>query len=233
MEPAPLWASSYTHLFYKVQDPFSACKQSKFQKENTSILRSILMQDLSLLHRSRNSERDFIGWSQLLHPSLMQSPALTPISCTKSKIHSAHADSQIPKKKEKHFYFEISLMQDQSLLHRTETQEEILLGGASSLVGQLLHPSLLQSPRSIQRMQTVQIPPPPPPPKKRHFYFEINLDAGPVFATQMKKLRKRFRWVEAAPLWASSYTHPLYKVQDPFSACRESKFKKKNKQKKS
>ena len=113
-------------------------------------------------------------------------------------------------------------MQDQSLLHRSETQEEILLGGASSLVGQLLHPSLLQSPRSIQRMQTVQIP------KRKHFYFEINLDAGPVFASQIKKLRKRFRWVEPAPLWASSYTHPLYKVQNPFSACRESKFQKEN-----
>ena len=80
-------------------------------------------------------------------------------------------------------------------------------------MGQLLHPSLVQSPTSIQRMQTVQIP-------KKHFYFEISFDAGPVFASQIKKLRKRFCWVEPAPLWASSYTHLLYKVQDPFSAWR-------------
>ena len=38
-----------------------------------------------------------------------------------------------------------------------ETQEENLQGGTSSLVGQFLHPiSLVQSSRSIQRMQTVQ-----------------------------------------------------------------------------
>jgi len=42
-----------------------------------------------------------------------------------------------------------------------------------------------------------------------------NLDVGPVYASQIKKLRKRFL-VEPAPLWASSYTHLLYKVQDPF-----------------
>ena len=39
-----------------------------------------------------------------------------------------------------------------------ETQEENLQGGTSSLVGQFLHPiSLVQSSRSIQRMQTVQL----------------------------------------------------------------------------
>ena len=45
-----------------------------------------------MLHRSR----EFAGWNQLLC-----GPVLTPnISCTKLKIHSAHADSPIvPEKK--------------------------------------------------------------------------------------------------------------------------------------
>jgi len=44
-----------------------------------------------MLHRSRNSGREFAGWNQL--PCR---PVLTPnISCTKLKIHSAHADSPI------------------------------------------------------------------------------------------------------------------------------------------
>ena len=38
-----------------------------------------------------------------------------------------------------------------------ETQEENLLGGTNSFAGQFLHP-LLQSSRSIQLMQTVQVP---------------------------------------------------------------------------
>ena len=44
-----------------------------------------------MLHRSRDSGREFAGWNQL--PC---GPVLTPnISCTKLKIHSAHADSPI------------------------------------------------------------------------------------------------------------------------------------------
>ena len=44
-----------------------------------------------MLHRSRNSEREFAGWNQL--PC---GPVLTPnISCTKLKIYSAYADSPI------------------------------------------------------------------------------------------------------------------------------------------
>ena len=51
---------------------------------------AIWMRDQSMLHKSRNSGREFVGWNQL--PC---EPVLTPISCTKLKIHSAHADSPI------------------------------------------------------------------------------------------------------------------------------------------
>ena len=44
-----------------------------------------------MLHRSRNSGREFAGWNQLPGGSV-----LTPnISCTKLKIDSAHGDSPI------------------------------------------------------------------------------------------------------------------------------------------
>ena len=54
----------------------------------------------------------------------------------------------------------------------------------------------------------------------RQFFFILCWqfwNVGPVYASQIKKLRKRFL-VEPAPLWASSYTHLLYKAQDPYSA---------------
>jgi len=44
-----------------------------------------------------------------------------------------------------------------------------------------------------------------------------NVDEGPVYASQIKKLRKRFL-VELPPVCASSYSHLLYKAQDPFTA---------------
>ena len=115
MEPTPLQVSSYTHLLYKAQDPFSACRQPQVQ--NNFLSGAILMKDQSLLHRSRNSERD-------------------------------------------------------------------LPGGTNSFAGQLLHPSPVQSSRSIQRMQTV--------PGPKQFSIWRNFHEGPVFASQIKKLRKRF-----------------------------------------
>ena len=76
VEPTPLQVSSYTHLLYKAQDPFSARRQSQVQ--NNFLSETILMKDQSLLHRSRNSGRDLLGGTnsfagQLLHPSPVQS----------------------------------------------------------------------------------------------------------------------------------------------------------------
>jgi len=104
------------------------------------------LEDQSLLHRSRNSGREFVGWNQLLCRSV-----LTPVSCTKFKIHSTHADSL---KAETNF-FSSTIWKTSLCFTDQETQEENLLGGTSSFVGQFLHPSLVQSSRSIPRMQTV------------------------------------------------------------------------------
>ena len=104
----------------------------------------------SLCFTDQETQREAFWWNQL--PC---GPVLTPISCTKLEIHSAHAESSI-------------------------------------------------------------VP-------KQVFFLSCpgNLDMGPVYASQIKKLRKRFL-VEPAPLWASSYTHLLYKAQDLFSKWKKS-----------
>ena len=144
VELTPLQVSSYTHLLFKVQDPFHACKQ--FKGPNKFLL----------------------------------------------------------------FYN----LEDQSLFHRSKTQEENLLGGTNSFVRQFLRPSLVQNLRSIPHMQTVQGP------KQISSLVQFG---RPVFVSQIKKLMKRICCVEPTPLQVSSYTHLLYKVQDPFHACRQSK----------
>ena len=45
-----------------------------------------------------------------------------------------------------------------TLLYRSRNIERNLIGGTNSFASQFLHPSLVQSPRSIQHMQTVQVP---------------------------------------------------------------------------
>ena len=78
-------------------------------------------------------------------------------------------------------------MQDQSLPHRSRNSGRALLGGTNSVAGQFVHQTPVQSSKSIQRMQTVQ-----------GFQNPIsslnNFDVGPVFASQIKKLRKSFTW---------------------------------------
>ena len=76
------------------------------------------------------------------------------------------------------------LMKDQSLLQRSRNSGRDMLGGTNSFAGQLLHPSPVQSSRSIQHMQTVLAP--------KHFSISSNFDEGAAFASQIKKLRRRF-----------------------------------------
>ena len=138
---------------------------------------------------------------------------LTPaISCTKFKIHSAHADSPMAET----FFFSSSVSrEDQSLLHRPRNSGREYAWWTNSLVGQYLHQlSLVQSSRSIQRMQTVPWP-------KRFFALQFLGRSSLCFADQ--ETREENRHGEPTPLRVSTYTsYLLYKVQDPFSACRQS-----------
>ena len=118
VEPTPLQVSSYTKLLYKVQDPFSACRQSPFQNQISSLNNF----DIGTVFASQiNKHRKSFTWlNQLLCRSV-----LTPNSFTKFKIHLSHADS-------------------------------------------------LGVPNPISSLN--------------------NFDIGPVFASQIKKLRKSFTW---------------------------------------
>ena len=158
MEPAPLWAGSYTqYLLYKVQDPFSACRQSNCSETYFDIVSAIWMWDQSMLHRSRNARGEFAGGGgggtssivgRFLHP-------ISPVQSSRS----------IQRMQTAQLFLNRILILCRQFACRTslcftdqETQEENFQGGTSSLVGQFLHPiSLVQSSRSFQRMQTVQL----------------------------------------------------------------------------
>ena len=72
--------------------------------------------------------------------------------------------------------------------HRSRNSGRALLGGTNSFVGQFLHQTPIQSLRSIQRMQTNY------PGVSNPISNLNNFDVGPVFASQIKKLRKSFTW---------------------------------------
>ena len=137
---------------------------------------------------------------------------LTPaISCTKFKIHSAHADTPMAET----FFSSSDFTEDQSLLHRPRNSGREYAWWTNSLLGQYLHQlSLVQSSRSIQRMQTVPWP-------KRFFPLQILGRTSLCFPDQ--ETQEENRHGGPTPLWVSTYTsYLLYKVQDPFSACRHS-----------
>ena len=137
---------------------------------------------------------------------------LTPaISCTKFKIHSAHADSPMTKT-----FFPTSIFRDdQSLLHKPRNSGRESAWWTNSLVGQYLHQlSLVQSSRSIQRMQTVPWP-------KQFFFFNFLGRTSLCFIDH--ETQEENVLGGPTPLWVSTYTsYLLYKVQVPFSACRQS-----------
>ena len=144
------------------------------------------MWDQTKLHRSRNSGRDF-WWNQL--PC---GPVLTPISCTKLKIHSVHTDSPIVPKQ---FFFVLGWQfgWGTSLCFTDQKTQEKFFGGTSSLVGQFLHPSPVQSSRSIQCMNTVQLFP------KQGFLFFFNLVLGiwmrdPLMLHRSRNSGRDFWW---------------------------------------
>jgi len=225
---------------------------------------AIWKRDQSMLHRSRNSGRDF-WWNQL--PC---GPVLTPISCTKLKIHSAHPDSPIVPK-QVFFFFNLVLAiwkRDQSMLHRSRNSgrdfwwnkfpcwpvltpisctklkihsvmktvlvlKQVLIFHLFCGTKSMLHRSRksgrdfwwnqlpcgpVLTPISCTKLKIHSVHTDSPiVPKQLFLSCAGNLDEGPVYASQIKKLRKRFL-VEPAPLWFSSYTHLLYKAHDPFSA---------------
>ena len=111
---------------------------------------SLFREDQSLLHRSTNSERECVWWTNSLVGRYLHQ---LKISCTKFKIHLAHTDSPMAAT----FFPPLLFREDQSLLHRPRNLGRECAWWTNSLVGQYLHQlSLVQSSRSIQHMQTIK-----------------------------------------------------------------------------
>ena len=179
-------------------------------EQNYRLLLAIWMQGQSMLHRSRNSGREFAGRNQL-----SCGPVLTPISCTNLKIHLAHADSTIVPEQNYRLLLAI-WMQGQSMLHRSRNSGREFAGWNQLPCGPVLTPISCAKLKIHSAHEDSLVSP------KRVFKFCVailDVPVGPVYASQIKKLRKRICRVEPTPLWASSYTHLLYKAQDPFSIC--------------
>ena len=144
----PLWVTTYTsYLLYKVQDPFSACRQSHVQNRFFCLF---FREDQSLLHRSRNSGREYVDVQTPLWVSTSTSYLLYKVQDPFSAYRQSHVQNR---------FFCLFFREDQSLLHRPRNSGRECAWWTNSLVGQYLHQlSLVQSSRSIQRMQTVPWP---------------------------------------------------------------------------
>ena len=101
----------------------------------------------SLCLTDQELRKSFTWWNQLLCRSV-----LTPNSCTKFKIHSAHADNPgVPNPISSLNIFEVGPV----FASQIKNSGRALPGGTNSFAGQFLHQTPVQSSRSIQHMQTV------------------------------------------------------------------------------
>ena len=135
--------------------------------------------DQSLFHRSRNSGREFLGGTksfvgQFLHPSLVQSSRSIPHMQTVQGL-------------KKTSFFSCTILKTSLCFTDQEPQKENFFGGTNSFVGQFLHPSLVQSSRSILHMQTVQGP-------KNKFLFLYNLADQSLFHRSRNSGREFLGW---------------------------------------
>ena len=157
--------------------------------------------------------KSFTWWNQLLCRSV-----LTPNSCTKFKIHSAHADYPgFPNPISSLNNFDIGQVFASEIkkLKRSITWWNQLLLQVSSYT-KLLYK--VQDPFSTCRLSRVS---------KSNFQPDQFWYRTSLCLTD-QKTQEELYMVEPTPLQVSSYTKFLYKVQDPFHACRLSRVSKSN-----
>jgi len=87
-----------------------------------------------------------------------------------------------------------------------ETQEEILLGGTNPFLGQFLHPSPVQSSRSVQRMQTLLVP-------------KQILKVNALTFSNKNCTKKKFHWFKAKPITKVNNQIPQAEKEKQFG-CR-------------
>ena len=145
--PTPLWVSTYTsYLLYKVQDPFSACKQSHGRNRVSSITflgrTSLCFTDQETLEENR------LGGPTPFWVSTYTSYLLYKVQDPFSACRQSHGRNKVSS-----FTF---FREDQSLLQRPRNSGRESAWWTNFLMGQYLHQlSLVQSSRSIQRIETV------------------------------------------------------------------------------
>ena len=156
--PTPLWVSSYTScLKIKIHSAHAVPYPIHFMIYVFRVF-FLFRKGKSLLKRSFKKLKEKMYLADQL-PNVGQLVLTQAISCTKFKIHSAHADSPIAKP----FNLLHNFSKDQSLLHRSRNLGGEYAWWTNSLVGQFLHQlSLIQSSRSIQHIlkshgQNIQI----------------------------------------------------------------------------
>ena len=164
--------------------------------------------------RIKKLRKSFTWWNQLLCRSV-----LTPNSCTKFKIHSAHADSLgVPNPISSLNNFDIGpvfasqinkVRKSFTWLDQLLCRSVLTPNSSTKFKIHLAHADSLGVPNPISSLK--------------------NFDIGPVFASQIKKLRKSFTWwnqlLSRSVLTPYSFT--IY-AQDPFRACRQSRSSKSN-----
>ena len=210
-----LWASSYSqYLLYKAQNPYGTCRQFNCSETFFVILCCQFGCRTSLSFTDQETQEENLqgGTSslvgQFLHPiSLVQSSR--PIQ----RIRTV----QIFRNK----FLSCTGNLDLSMLQRSRNSGSLgeFTGWNQLPCGPVLTPII---PCTKLKIHSAYADSPIVP---KHFLLSCaaNLNAGSVYASEIKKLKKRICRVEPAPLWASSYTqYLLYKAQDPFSACRQS-----------
>ena len=144
-------------------------------------------EDQSLLHRPKNSGRECAWWTNSLVGQFSQQ-----LSLLQSSRSIQHMQT-VPWPKHLIISFVRFFRGDQSLLHRPRNSRRKCAWWTNSLVGQFSQKlSLLQSSRSVQRMETV------PWPKNLIISF-VRFLREDVFASQTKKLRKRMCLVDQLP----------------------------------
>ena len=201
--PTPLWVSTYTsYPLYKVQDPFSACRQSHGQ--NSFLFNFFGRTGLCLTDQETQKR-------MCLMDQLPCRSVLTPaISCSKFKIHLAHADSPMAKT----VFFSIFsggpvfASQIKKLRKRMCLVDQLPCGS-------VLTPAIPCTKFKIHSAHADS------PMAKTVFLFNFFGRTSVCFTDQ--ETQEENVLGGPTPLWVSTYTsYPLYKVQDPFSACRQS-----------
>ena len=189
--PTPFWVSTYTsYLLYKVQDPFSACRESITR--NVLSFSLVLRGDQSLLHRPRKSGRECAWWTNFLLGQYLHLLSL---------VQSSRSIQHIQKNKTFQNILSVSsiLREDQSPFHTPRKSGRECAWWTSSLVGQYLHQlSLSQSSRSFQHMYTQS--------QQNHFFFLFTFMGGPIFVSNINKLRKKLFFLQ---------------LSEPVKSCKE------------